>query len=66
MNVKGLKGETHGKENKIYKFKNVKHSVFMKLIEVRGGNYILENKDYKGLIYIANPEEVEEVKDDRD
>ena len=49
-------------QKKIYKFKNVKHSVLMILIDVRGGNYILENKDYKGLIYIAAPEEVEEVK----
>ena len=48
--------------DKYYKFKNAKHSVIMILIEVRGGNYILENKDYKGLIYIADPEEVEEIK----
>lgn len=49
-------------EQKYYKFKKIKHSVIMTLIEVRGGNYILENKNYKGLIYIADPEEVEEVK----
>ena len=48
---------------KIYKFKKVKHSVLMKLVKVnQDGMYVLENKDYKGLIYIADPSEVEEVK----
>lgn len=55
------------KKIKIYKFKNVKHSVIMKLIKINeDGIYMLENKDYKGLVYFASPEELEEVKDDRD
>lgn len=52
---------------KIYKFKDVKHSVFMKFIkEAQDGKLIMENKDYKGLMYIVTPDEVEEVSDDRD
>lgn len=48
---------------KIYKFKKVKHSVLMKLVKVnQDGMYVLENKDYKGIVYFASPEELEEVK----
>lgn len=54
------------KKIKIYKFKNVKHSVFMKLIkEAQDGKLIMENTNYKGLMYIVTPDEVEEVSDDR-
>ena len=50
-------------KEKFYKWKNMKHSVLMKIVKVtEDGKYILENKDYKGLIYVAYPEEVEEVK----
>lgn len=48
---------------KFYKFKNLKHSVLMKLVKKnQDGMYVLENKDYKGIVYIASPEELEEVK----
>ena len=52
-------------KEKLYRFNNVKHSVVMRLIEIKNGKYYLENKDYKGLIYIASPEELEEIEDDR-
>ena len=50
--------------NKYYKFKNVKHSLILKFVLVikNTGKYLLENKDYKGLFYEADPEELEEVK----
>ena len=47
--------------DKLYRFVNVKHSVIMRLIEIKNGKYYLKNRDYKGLIYIAKPEEVEEL-----
>ena len=46
---------------KYYKFKNVKHSVRMKLIEKNGETWNLENADYKGLFYYAHPKDLEEV-----
>ena len=50
-------------KEKFYKFKHVKHSVLMRIVKVTDeGKYILENKDYKGLVYVAYPEELEEVK----
>ena len=44
----------------IYQFKDVKHSVQMKLIgrEASTGLLILENIQYKGLIYKAKADEV--------
>ena len=54
---------------KIYKFKNVKHSVRMKIIKVSqpSGGIWLENVDYKGLLYqVESMDELEELKDDRD
>ena len=49
--------------DKYYKFKNVKQSVIMKLIQINNdGIYVLENKYYKGLFYKAKPEDLEEVK----
>ena len=44
----------------IYQFKDVKHSVKMKLIgrEASTGLLILENIEYKGLIYKAKADEV--------
>lgn len=48
-----------------YKFKNVKHSVIMVFVMMnKDGEWILENKDYKGLLYTAKPEDLEEVKDE--
>lgn len=56
--------------DKIYKFKNVKHSVLMRFLKESGTGrckkWIMENKDYKGLIYFVKPDEVEEVSNDRD
>lgn len=52
-------------KEKFYRFVNVKHSVVMRLIEIKSGKYYLENKVYKGLIYIAKPEEVEEINDEQ-
>ena len=55
---------------KIYKFKNVKHSVLMRFLNESGTGrckkWVMENKDYKGLLYFVKPDEVEEVSDDRD
>ena len=52
--------------DKFYKYKNVKHSVILRFIRVERdtGRYFFENKYYKGLYYTAEPEEVEEVKDE--
>ena len=48
-----------------YKFKNVKHSVIMVFVtKHKDGSWILENAEYKGLLYKAKPEELEEVKDE--
>lgn len=48
---------------KRYKFKNNKHSVIMVLISHdNNGNCVLEHETYKGLIYKARLEELEEVK----
>ena len=48
---------------KRYKFKNIKHSVIMVLINKdKDGNCVLENEHYKGLIHKAKWEELEEVK----
>lgn len=50
-------------EEKIYKFKNNRHSVLMRFVQISGsGRWVMENKDYKGLIYFVKPEELEEVK----
>ena len=48
-----------------YKFKNVKHSVTMVFVtKNKNGEWILENAEYKGLLYKAKPEDLEEVKDE--
>lgn len=48
--------------NKYYKFKNVKHSVIMKLLKRHeNGLCELENKDYPHLYYEASIDELEEV-----
>ena len=50
---------------KIYKFKNVKHSVRMKLAHAVGpsGGIFLENADYPGLFYeVKSMDELEEAK----
>lgn len=45
-----------------YKFKNVKHSVIMVFVMMnKDGEWILENKDYKGLLYTTKPEDLEVV-----
>ena len=52
-------------EQKYYKFKNVKHSVKMKIIKTSKptGGIWLENADYPGLLYqVASMDELEEVK----
>ncbi len=52
---------------KYYKFKNVKHSVRMKLANATGpaGGIFLENVDYPGLFYeVKSMDELEEVKDE--
>lgn len=48
-----------------YKFKNVKHSVTMVFVtKHKDGDWILENAYYKGMLYKAKPEDLEEVKDE--
>ena len=54
------------KKIKYYKFKDIKNSVKMKMISCDGTNCMLENIDYKGLIYHTTIDRLEEVKDDRD
>ena len=49
-------------KKKIYKFKNIKNSVKMKMISSDGFNCMLENIDYKGLIYHTTIDKLEEVK----
>lgn len=54
--------------DKLYRFKNVKHSVKMRIIKITDqfpdGDVWLENAEYKGIIYKAKFYELEEVKDD--
>ena len=56
-------------KEKLYRFKNVKHSVVMRIIKYTDqfpdGDIWLENKDYKGLLYKAKFDEIEEIEDDR-
>ena len=48
---------------KIYKFKGMKHSVHMKLLSMdENGNCKLENVQYKGLFYKAKRKDLEEVR----
>ena len=51
---------------KIYKFKNVKHSVKLKIIKISDtfpdGEIVVENTQYSGLIYKTTFSELEEVK----
>ena len=48
---------------KIYKFKNVKQSVTMKIIRIDTDGIYLENTYYKGLVYfVKSMDELEEVK----
>ena len=53
---------------KIYKFKNVKHSVTVKIIKYTDtfpdGEILVENTEYKGLVYKTTFNALEEVKDD--
>ena len=49
-------------KKKIYKFKDVKNSVRMRMISTDGVNCMLENTDYKGLIYHTTIDKLEEVK----
>lgn len=52
-------------EQKYYKFKNIKHSVRMKIIKTSQptGGIWLENADYRGLLYqVQSMDELEEVK----
>ena len=51
------------KKIKIYKFKNVKHSVLMRIIEINTNGIYLENITYKGLCYkVKSLDQLEEVK----
>lgn len=56
-------------KEKLYRFKNVKHSVIMRIVNLSdtstGDEVVLENKDYKGLLYKAKFDEIEEIEDDR-
>ena len=48
---------------KIYKFKNNKHSVRMVILCVKTDGIYLENAEYKGLYYtVKSMDELEEVK----
>ena len=47
---------------KIYKFKNNKHSVIMRLVMEKDGICYLVNRDYPTLQYRSKPEDLEEVK----
>lgn len=52
---------------KYYKFKNVKHSVILKFVRCETGSgkkWVMENRDYKGLMYSVNPDEVEEIQNE--
>ena len=50
-------------EEKIYKFKNVKHSVRMRIIRISTDGIDLENTEYKRLYYhVDSMDELEEVK----
>ena len=51
-------------KKKIYKFKDVKNSVRMRMISTDGVNCMLENTDYIGLIYHTTIDKLEEVKDE--
>lgn len=57
-------------ENKLYRFKNVKHSVKMRFLHLTRFESkilaVMENADYKGLLYQVDINELEEVSDDRD
>ena len=47
---------------KIYKFKHLKNSVKMRMISTDGTNCMLENIDYKGIMYHTTIDKLEEVK----
>lgn len=50
------------KKERLFIFKNVKHSVVMKLISIdENGKCYLENRDYKGLFYKANIKDLLEI-----
>ena len=50
-------------EEKIYKFKNVIHSVRMRIIRISTDGIDLENAEYKRLYYhVDSMDELEEVK----
>ena len=50
-------------EKKIYKFKNVKHSVKMRIIRISTDGIDLENAEYKRLYYhVDSMDELEEIK----
>lgn len=49
---------------KLYKFKKVKHSVVMKLVNEENGVLKLVNRDYDGLYYYAKMEDLEELSED--
>ena len=50
-------------EEKIYKFKNVKNSVRMRIIRISTDGIDLENAEYKRLYYhVDSMDELEEVK----